>query len=506
MKRGIFKKFFGKRYLLILLSFMVLGVFLFLVERNEHFKTQKIYGETINSHRDFLKDTVNNIVIDIENTCETSIAMYNIVINEDLQEVRNNIRQKGLDFIKHYIGQKEHGTWYYAVYKNDDLSVVDDSLSIIPTYWDGNQSVFDNIFATYRTVSDKGLTYIYGILKVSLDNSIENIFRNKIHSMTFSEDKTNIMVRKVLNYAGGTNYAKCLIDLYQPENEGTYYSAGQLTEIEVCPYAEELYNLLRNGSTFISQVDFAKNITKERQMVSYSKLCKTFDWIVTMTIYTSSIEGITPVISGKKPLIVKSVLPVGILLMVLLTVTLFVCIYSDQKRYVQDRTFVPKKLKLEELTKTDSRLTGQEDLDYAWKRYSTNPENSPAVMLMKIDDFKMLNDIFGHGAGDLVLQNTINTINGNIRHSDMLIKWSSDLFLGIFYGMEPGKLPSFAQKIIDSVGAMRIDYKNQPLQVTLSLGFSFFNISDQDSDDVLKRADNALYKSMLNGGNTYTIL
>ena len=127
-------------------------------------------------------------------------------------------------------------------------------------------------------------------------------------------------------------------------------------------------------------------------------------------------------------------------------------------------------------------------------------------MMFDIDNFKDVNDKYGHEIGDLVLVEVVRSINHTIRTSDQFIRWGGDEFVGIFPDLKEEEVLSFGVKLLDRISSLEIPVENEVISVTISVGFSFFKDSDSDYNDVLKRVDDAMYKSKLQGKNKVNIV
>ena len=127
-------------------------------------------------------------------------------------------------------------------------------------------------------------------------------------------------------------------------------------------------------------------------------------------------------------------------------------------------------------------------------------------MIFDIDNFKHINDTFGHSAGDKVLIKVADAVNHIIRTSDKLIRWGGDEFVGVFPGLREDSVVDFGNTLLKEVSGLTIYEGDQYIRVTISMGFSYFSESDHDYRDALKRADEALYKSKNEGRNSVNLI
>ena len=87
------------------------------------------------------------------------------------------------------------------------------------------------------------------------------------------------------------------------------------------------------------------------------------------------------------------------------------------------------------------------------------------------------------------------------RSSDILIRWGGDEFVGIFPGLKKDNCSSVGEKILSYMTSQGIKDNEELITVTLSIGFSYFEKSDLEYMDVIKRADSALYEAKSAGRN-----
>ena len=115
-----------------------------------------------------------------------------------------------------------------------------------------------------------------------------------------------------------------------------------------------------------------------------------------------------------------------------------------------------------------------------------------SILLVDIDDFKKVNDRWGHSVGDEVLVRTASLFQSMIRKQDLVGRWGGEEFLFIVPG--PCEAEILAERIRSEIA--RVEYKqgNAAFHITISIGIA---CGDQTSlgDEILKRADDALYKA-----------
>lgn len=123
-----------------------------------------------------------------------------------------------------------------------------------------------------------------------------------------------------------------------------------------------------------------------------------------------------------------------------------------------------------------------------------------SIAMLDIDNFKAVNDTYGHGIGDDALKATVRAINETLRDEDTLGRLGGEEFGVIFpqTTMDAGAL--VAERIRESVSEIVIATPEQPLSFTVSIGISDWR-PDDSIDTVLMRADRALYTAKESGRN-----
>lgn len=148
------------------------------------------------------------------------------------------------------------------------------------------------------------------------------------------------------------------------------------------------------------------------------------------------------------------------------------------------------------LTKLMNRVKIDEILEmYAksFKRY----KNIYSVILLDIDDFKLVNDTYGHLVGDDVLKHTARILKENTRDIDILGRWGGEEFLIISKETDLNGASELAEKIRKSVESSKFE---KIIHLTVSIGVAQIE-EDESTDELLKRADDALYKAKEGGKN-----
>ncbi|MEV6595786.1 diguanylate cyclase [Actinoplanes sp. NPDC051346] len=123
-----------------------------------------------------------------------------------------------------------------------------------------------------------------------------------------------------------------------------------------------------------------------------------------------------------------------------------------------------------------------------------------AALMLDIDNFKSVNDTYGHGAGDDVIREVARRVAESIRSADVLGRYGGEEFAVILPDLEE-EGPDLAERIRHAVAATPIPTREGPLSVTVSVGITHLHPHDDGLDQVLARADHALYQAKQGGRN-----
>ena len=122
------------------------------------------------------------------------------------------------------------------------------------------------------------------------------------------------------------------------------------------------------------------------------------------------------------------------------------------------------------------------------------------VMLLDIDNFKRVNDTYGHVAGDKILMFIANILRKTLRDGDKVFRFGGEEFVIILNRINTTDSASTAERIIELISSNRLVYQGDSLSVTLSIGLTKY-LHEDTPDTLIERADKALYRAKQNGKN-----
>ncbi|HEX8992694.1 MAG TPA: sensor domain-containing diguanylate cyclase [Anaerolineales bacterium] len=122
--------------------------------------------------------------------------------------------------------------------------------------------------------------------------------------------------------------------------------------------------------------------------------------------------------------------------------------------------------------------------------------NTFAVIMMDVDGFKAVNDTYGHAVGDQVLRSTFNYLAAGLRSTDFLARYGGDELTLILSQSDPPSAVVVVQKILENVSQFTFDAPGgHKLHLGLSCGIAMFPVHANTATNLLRAADEALYRA-----------
>jgi diguanylate cyclase (GGDEF)-like protein len=127
------------------------------------------------------------------------------------------------------------------------------------------------------------------------------------------------------------------------------------------------------------------------------------------------------------------------------------------------------------------------------------------ISLLDIDHFKLINDTYGHVAGDDVLRTLAMELRDHIRHPDSIGRYGGEEFLVVLPHSTVKAAAEQAGRLVRHVRSLTIQSGENKISLTISIGVAQFRIHKEDWQEFLSRADNALYQAKNNGRDQWVI-
>jgi diguanylate cyclase (GGDEF)-like protein len=130
-----------------------------------------------------------------------------------------------------------------------------------------------------------------------------------------------------------------------------------------------------------------------------------------------------------------------------------------------------------------------------------------ALLMLDIDFFKAVNDKFGHLAGDKIIYNISKIIDDNKRNEDVAARFGGEEFVVLLVDCNVDFARIVAERLRLAVEKYDFIYEDKAIKITVSVGACCISSGDENysSDELIKKADTALYHSKKNGRNKTSV-
>ncbi len=329
----------------------------------------------------------------------------------------------------------------------------------------------------------------------------------------------------MLDWSGGDNYAIRRIHPNLIQTEGSFLSTKTTDVMGKTPYLTELEGIRDHGELFFQYHFKRKESDEVSEKLAYAVLYPDYNWIVAMGIHVDDIDYYVREVEKSSEDLNRHVLAVSSL--ILLAFFLFAAFFLDVswRSFIEFRTRkIRKESNIDPLIGALNRRIGEEYFTGAFRRFRQG-RASPVIFSVDIDDFKKVNDTWGHRVGDEVLKGVVERIKRTMRDSDYLFRWGGEEFLVVYESFRAMDMLQVADRLIHEVSSspvtvapdvvIAVDGSSSPaadsaevfadgdldIRVTVSTGISWFSPSDSSWEDAVTRSDRALYRAKAEGKN-----
>lgn len=355
-----------------------------------------------------------------------------------------------------------------------------------------------------------GIAISKDVIEAEVTNNIRKLF----HSYVL-DSEGYIWVNKILDYNGGAEYAIRLIHPNLVETEGQMLSTETQDIMGNRPYFDELNGIKKDGEVLTTYYFKKKNSEIISHKMTYAKLYPNFNWVVATGVYLDDIENFVKTENEKinnsiwNRLITFSLIMIGFIVTMAFIMYLLEHHYtrSSQSQYISIKN---EKEKLESiafkdpLTKLYNRRGIESYLNESFKVFQLS--KAPVWVIMgDVDDFKKINDVYGHHIGDKVLMAVSKVIQSALRNTDVACRWGGEEFLIALPAVKSEVAVTIMERIREEIAAEKIEIDDTCISVTCSFGISKFYDDDEGYAPSMIRADKALYQSKINGKDKVTL-
>ena len=130
-------------------------------------------------------------------------------------------------------------------------------------------------------------------------------------------------------------------------------------------------------------------------------------------------------------------------------------------------------------------------------------DRSIGLLMIDLDDFKQVNDKYGHDVGDIALKMLSKVLTQSLRSSNVIGRWGGEEFLVIVSGTTPEGLRAYAERCRKDIAWTKIPRPSGELHLTASIGATMIYPEDSEHSAV-KRADELMYRSKVEGRDRVT--
>jgi len=198
---------------------------------------------------------------------------------------------------------------------------------------------------------------------------------------------------------------------------------------------------------------------------------------------------------------VKKVLYINLLISFIFTLIMAYVFFSIITKYNNKLEFMAFN---DSLTGLFNRRYFETKLEYIIKLFKRTNQDY-CILFLDIDDFKKINDNFGHDIGDIILKEIANVLNENIRETDFIARWGGEELVIVLSNTKIDDAKIISEKL-------RILLENNSklkelvsYNITASFGLTQF-IQDDTIDSIVSRVDKAMYISKTTGKNKISVL
>ena len=184
-----------------------------------------------------------------------------------------------------------------------------------------------------------------------------------------------------------------------------------------------------------------------------------------------------------------------IIVLVLCSIVAFKDNYYKRINFITNKKLF-KMSTIDPLTKIFNRAKLNEELN-SWIKYAKRYMTDLSAAIIDLDDFKSVNDNYGHLTGDKLIVDFVKIVNENIRETDIFARWGGEEFMLILPNTNKEEAFEISERIRMNVENYKFEKVNK---LTCSIGVAQFS-ADDDNVSILQKADNMLYAAKDAGKN-----
>lgn len=505
------KKFLWILLLTEILIGLVVGILIFGMTRYISIYIENaLEVGSINMIADRMRERVNNTIISIESKRKDVLKKTNdtaSILEGILKETEEDNLETRIGVLTSTISISEYGNAIeiYLYEKQTQQCVQFTSngrQDATETFHAQEWEKDDALYPIFMDVS-YGNYDVYIVAKQqNMDEIVKSYIYEVIHDSVYGENGY-VWVNEIVDYEGGENYAIRRIHPNLKDTEGQYLSTNKEDIKGNKPYLSELVGIKESGEVFHTYYFKNKGNDEIAEKYSYAKFYEPFDWIIATGEPLESALTYANELNEYTGYIMKDTLYMIFgSLIIIFVIGMGIMVISNRKYQKNVDKYIIIETKTDALTGAYNRKMAQSIIPGMVEK-PENRNEKMYLMVFDIDNFKRVNDTYGHDIGDIVLKNVAKTIMKNIGKDDFFFRWGGEEFVLLFQEKEFTH-HQIAERLLKCVQELSFDSKEGTFSVTVSIGGSAFGKEDTDYLEVFKRADTALYHSKHTGKNKYT--
>lgn len=175
---------------------------------------------------------------------------------------------------------------------------------------------------------------------------------------------------------------------------------------------------------------------------------------------------------------------------------------TSERQIAEHLTFMAER---DPLTGLANRARFTAEVERLVNRRQREPGLSGAVLYFDLDEFKTINDTFGHRAGDAVLVRIASAIGRLVRNEELFARLGGDEFAIVAPGADPDGAQAMAERVVKALSSLSFEFDGQRFSLTSSLGVALFPDHADSVEELVSRADAAMYQAKRSGKNCWRL-
>jgi len=181
-----------------------------------------------------------------------------------------------------------------------------------------------------------------------------------------------------------------------------------------------------------------------------------------------------------------------------------VWIYEDVTRQKQLESQLIQLAERDPLTNLYNRRRFHEEIERIIADASRHKAYA-GLLAIDLDGFKPINDEYGHQAGDEVLIKLAEEVGGTVRRNEIFFRVGGDEFAILAPDADEEEMVGLARRVGGKIADMRFNFAGKEVCLTASLGIALYPLHATSSEEIIARADSAMYQAKLGGRNRWVI-